>query len=95
MCKSAQKNTCNNDRQAPISSFARSGSDVNFNERSLVLVKPDAVQRKLVGKIIERFENKGLKLVAIKLMFVSMDFSGENKKKKHLLKPVAEQCNII
>ena len=68
MCLSAKKDNCYNDRQAPSSSFARSRLDANFNERSLVLLKPDAVQRKLVGKIIDRFENKGLKLVAIKLM---------------------------
>lgn len=33
-------------------------------------IKPDAVQRGLIGKIIERFEAKGLKLVAIKFVWV-------------------------
>ena len=37
-------------------------------ERSLVLLKPDAVQRGLLGTIISRIENKGLKLVGIKMM---------------------------
>jgi nucleoside-diphosphate kinase len=37
-------------------------------ERSVVLVKPDGVQRGLVGEIISRFEKKGLKLVGLKLM---------------------------
>jgi len=37
-------------------------------ERTLVLIKPDAVQRALIGKIINRFEAKGLKLAGIKLM---------------------------
>jgi nucleoside-diphosphate kinase len=37
-------------------------------ERSLVLLKPDAVQRGLLGTIICRLENKGLKLVGIKMM---------------------------
>jgi nucleoside-diphosphate kinase len=37
-------------------------------ERTLVLIKPDAIQRGLIGKIISRFEDKGLKLVGIKLM---------------------------
>jgi len=37
-------------------------------ERTLVLVKPDAIQRGLVGKIIERFERKGLKLAGCKMM---------------------------
>jgi nucleoside-diphosphate kinase len=36
-------------------------------ERTLVLLKPDAVQRGLVGKIVSRFEEKGLKLVGLKL----------------------------
>lgn len=37
-------------------------------QRSVVLLKPDALQRGLVGDIIARFEHKGLKLVAIKMM---------------------------
>src|SRR3990167_3530456 len=37
-------------------------------ERSVVLVKPDGVQRGLIGKIIHRFERKGLKLVALKMV---------------------------
>ncbi|MBU4315042.1 nucleoside-diphosphate kinase [Patescibacteria group bacterium] len=36
-------------------------------QRTLVLIKPDAVQRELVGRVIERFEQKGLKIVAMKL----------------------------
>lgn len=36
-------------------------------ERTLILIKPDAIQRGLVGKIIERFERKGLKMVGIKM----------------------------
>jgi len=36
-------------------------------ERTFVLIKPDAVQRGLVGHIISRFEQKGIKLVAMKL----------------------------
>ena len=36
-------------------------------ERTLILLKPDAVQRGLVGKILSRFEDKGLKLVGMKL----------------------------
>jgi len=37
-------------------------------ERSLVLIKPDAMQRNLVGTIISRFEEQGLKLVALKML---------------------------
>ena len=39
-------------------------------ERTLVLVKPDGLQRSLVGEIISRLERRGLKLVAMKLMRV-------------------------
>src|SRR5215468_4262545 len=37
-------------------------------ERTLVLIKPDAIQRGLIGRIIGRFEDKGLKVVGLKLM---------------------------
>ncbi|MFH1284229.1 MAG: nucleoside-diphosphate kinase [Candidatus Peregrinibacteria bacterium] len=37
-------------------------------EQTLVLIKPDAIQRGLVGQIMGRFERKGLKLVGIKMM---------------------------
>ncbi len=37
-------------------------------ERSLVLIKPDAMQRKLAGAVISRLEGKGLKLVALKML---------------------------
>jgi nucleoside-diphosphate kinase len=40
-------------------------------ERSLIIIKPDAIQRSLVGEIIKRFEQKGLKIVAMKMMHVS------------------------
>jgi nucleoside-diphosphate kinase len=39
-------------------------------ERTLVLIKPDGVQRQLVGRILARFEERGLKLVGLKLMQV-------------------------
>ena len=37
-------------------------------ERSVVLVKPDGVQRALIGEVIHRFERKGLKLVGLKMI---------------------------
>ena len=40
-------------------------------QRTVVLLKPDALQRGLVGEIIHRFERKGLKLVALKMTKVS------------------------
>jgi nucleoside-diphosphate kinase len=47
-------------------------------ERSLVLVKPDGVQRLLVGRVIARFEDRGLKLVGLKLVHVSRAFAEEH-----------------
>lgn len=44
-------------------------------ERSLVLVKPDGVQRGLIGEIITRFEHRGLRLVACKFMQVSPELA--------------------
>lgn len=40
-------------------------------DRSVVLVKPDGVQRGLIGEIIHRFERKGLKLVGLKMISLS------------------------
>ena len=45
-------------------------------QRTLVLLKPDAVQRQLVGRIIARFEDKGLKIVALKMLRVSDELAG-------------------
>lgn len=38
------------------------------DERSLIIIKPDAVQRNLIGEIINRFERKGLKIIGLKMM---------------------------
>ncbi len=58
-------------------------------ERTLILIKPDGVKRRIIGNVISRFENKGLKLIAMKLMTVS-----ENQAKEHYsvhsLKPFFE-----
>ena len=42
-------------------------------ERTFVMVKPDGVQRGLVGEVIRRFERKGLKLAALKMVQLSRD----------------------
>jgi len=44
-------------------------------EKTLVLLKPDAVARGLVGEIIQRFERAGLKLVAMKLVFPTKEMA--------------------
>lgn len=41
---------------------------IQVTEKSLILVKPDGVQRGLIGDIIHRFENKGLKMIGLKMM---------------------------
>lgn len=46
-----------------------------MTERTLVLLKPDAVQRLLVGRLIDRFEARGLKIVGLKLVAVSQDLA--------------------
>ncbi len=48
------------------------------SERSLVLVKPDGVQRLLVGRVISRFEDRGLRLVGLKLVHVSREFAEQH-----------------
>lgn len=47
-------------------------------EQTLVLIKPDALQRDLAGEIIKIFENKGLKLVGIKMMTLSDELLNEH-----------------
>lgn len=41
------------------------------DEKSLIIIKPDALQRNLVGEIIGRFEKKGLKIIGIKMMSIN------------------------
>jgi nucleoside-diphosphate kinase len=47
-------------------------------ERTLVIIKPDGVQRQLIGPIITRLERRGLKIVALKLLQVSDDLAREH-----------------
>lgn len=47
-------------------------------ERTLVIIKPDGVQRQLVGPIIARLEQRGLKIVALKMMQVSQELAREH-----------------
>jgi len=43
------------------------------HEKTLIIIKPDGVQRNLVGEIVSRFERAGLKLVAMKMMTADVD----------------------
>ena len=47
-------------------------------EKTLVLVKPDGVQRGLIGEIIKRLENRGLRLIAGKFVHVSRELAEEH-----------------
>ena len=47
-------------------------------ERTYVMVKPDGVQRNLVGKIIAKFEKRGLKIVGMKLMQISPETAAKH-----------------
>ena len=46
-----------------------------MNERTLVLIKPDGVQRLLTGRILARYEDRGLKLVGLKMIHVDRDLA--------------------
>lgn len=55
-------------------------------ERSLVLLKPDCVERRLMGTIISRFESKGLNIVAMKMLRVTPDLAKQHYA-EHVEKP--------
>ena len=62
-------------------------------QRTFVMIKPDAVQRGLVGDIISRFERKGIKLVAMKLASVSRELAEKHygiHKGKPFFEPTVE-----
>ena len=55
-------------------------------ERTLVLLKPDCVQRRLMGQILSRFEAKGLNVVALKMLQVTPDLAKKHYA-EHVEKP--------
>jgi len=59
-------------------------------QRSLILVKPDAFARNLTGEIIGRFERKGLRLVALKLMTMTRELA-ERHYEEHVGKPFFDE----
>ncbi|MDI9646372.1 MAG: nucleoside-diphosphate kinase [Archaeoglobales archaeon] len=58
-------------------------------ERTFVMLKPDAVQRGIVGEIISRFERKGFKIVAMKMLKISRELA-EKHYAEHKGKPFFE-----
>lgn len=59
-------------------------------ERTLVMLKPDCLQRGITGEIISRFERKGLKFVAMKMMSITME-KAEKHYAEHKGKPFYEE----
>ena len=55
-------------------------------ERTLILLKPDCVQRRLMGRVISRFEEKGLNVVAMKMMRVTPELAKRHYA-EHVSKP--------
>lgn len=55
-------------------------------ERTLILLKPDCVQRRLIGRILTRFEDKGLNIVAMKLMRITPQLARQHYA-EHVNKP--------
>lgn len=55
-------------------------------ESTLILLKPDCVQRRLIGRIISRFEDKGLNVIAMKMMQVTPELSKQHYA-EHVSKP--------
>ena len=62
-------------------------------EQTFVMIKPDAVQRGLIGEIISRFEKKGLKIIAMKMLSVKKDLAEKHygiHKGKSFFKPTVK-----
>ena len=55
-------------------------------EKSLVIIKPDGVERGLVGEILKRFENCGLKIIGMKMVWIDTKFA-EKHYSSHKTKP--------
>uniref|UniRef100_A0A7N9AVX6 Nucleoside diphosphate kinase n=1 Tax=Mastacembelus armatus TaxID=205130 RepID=A0A7N9AVX6_9TELE len=61
--------------------FAKTGLFARLQdvrERTLIAVKPDGVQRRLVGRVIQRFEQRGFKLVGLKMLQVSEELLSQH-----------------
>jgi len=55
-------------------------------ERTLIIIKPDGVQRRLIGQVLSRFESKGLKFVALRMMKISGELSDQHYA-EHVTRP--------
>lgn len=62
-------------------------------EKTVVLVKPDGVKRGLVGDVLSRFENMGLKIIGLKMVWVDKSLAEKHypKSRKELMKAIGEK----
>ena len=72
---------------------ARKARGAGMIERALIIVKPDGVERGLVGEILKRFENTGLKIIGMKMVWIDKKFAEQHykaHKKKSFFKELVE-----
>jgi nucleoside-diphosphate kinase len=64
-----------------------------LQEKTVVLVKPDAVKRGIIGEILSRFEKAGLKIVALKMVWIDREMAGKHypNSRTALLKGMGEK----
>jgi nucleoside-diphosphate kinase len=58
-------------RRTPVNLFSINGTNTMAVERTLSIIKPDAVAKNAIGAILSRFENAGLKIIAARMMHLS------------------------
>lgn len=63
-------------------------------ERTFIMIKPDGVQRSLIGEIVSRFEKRGLKLVGAKLLDVNKELA-ESHYAEHRERPFLENLLVL
>jgi len=80
----------------------RPGMRVNFmantKEQTLIILKPDAIQRGLLGEILDRFEQKGIRPVGMKMMKLSellLDKHYAQHKGKHFFEPTKQYMKML
>ena len=70
----------------------------NIKERTLIILKPDAMQRGLMGDILNRFERKGIKFIGLKLVKLSeviLDKHYAQHKGKHFFEPTKKYMKMM
>lgn len=70
----------------------------NVKERTLIILKPDALQRGFLGEIIHRFERKGIKVVGLKMVKLSnllLDKHYAQHKGKHFFEPTKKYMQML